>query len=263
MLGVKSRESLPHELTPALYQLVQAEADDSRAMLVDALARIDTNYSTCCLAERALYDLSPKVRQAAVKALATRPRQEFRAMLLDGLRYPWAPAAQHAAEALVALQDRDALPDLMKLLDASDPGCAFASVDNKPVVREVVRVNHLRNCLLCHAPSHSNEDIVTAPIPTPGEPLPTLYYGEPRPVVPKEGSIFVRADVTYLRQDFSVTQKVAKPHAWPEQQRFDFLVRQRAATPDEAARKPATTYPQRQAVLFAIEKLKASASDKP
>jgi hypothetical protein len=232
-------------------------------MLVDALARIDTNYSTCCLAERALYDLSPKVRQAAVKALATRPRQEFRAMLLDGLRYPWAPAAQHAAEALVALQDHDALPDLLKLLDAPDPGSPFAAVDHQPVVREVVRMNHLRNCLLCHAPSHNNEDIVTAPIPTPGKPLPTLYYGEPQPVVPKEGSIFVRADVTYLRQDFSVTQKVAKPNAWPEQQRFDFLVRQRAAKPNEAARKPAATYPQRQAVLFAIEKLKASASGKP
>jgi hypothetical protein len=248
---------MPHHVTAALYQMVQAEADDSRAMLVEALATIDTNYSTCCLAERAVYDPAPTVRQAAVKALATRPRDEFRGLLLEGLRYPWVPAARHAAAALVALQDRDALPDLKKLLDKPDPNAVFTDADSKPVVREMVRVNHLRNCLLCHAPSHNRDDVVAAPMPVPGEPLPTLYYGSPRPVEPTPDSIFVRADVTYLRQDFSVTQRVAQPNKWPEQQRFDFLVRQRPATAEEIARKPAASYPQRDAVAFAIERLSA------
>jgi HEAT repeats len=237
--------------------MVQAEADDSRAMLVEALATIDTNYATCCLAERAVYDPAPQVRQAAVKALANRPRDDFRPLLMEGLRYPWAPAAQHAAEALVSLQDREALPELKKLVDAPDPNAVFTDAHNRAVVREVVRVNHLRNCLLCHAPSHSREDLVAAPMPVPGEPLSTLYYGTPRPVEPKPDAIFVRADVTYLRQDFSVTQRVAKPNKWPAQQRFDILVRQRPATSAETARKPAATYPQRQAVLFAIERLSA------
>src|SRR5262249_16159093 len=113
---------LPHHVTSALYQMVQAEADDTRTLLPEAPATIHTNYATCCLAEGGVYDLSTAVRQAAVKAAATRPREEIRAMLLDGLCYPWAPAAQHAAEALVPLQDRDALPALKKLLDALDPG---------------------------------------------------------------------------------------------------------------------------------------------
>jgi HEAT repeats len=245
---------LSHQVTPALYQMVQAESDNSRALLVAALTTIDTNYATCCLAERAIHDLSPAVRQAAVRALATRPRKEFRGMLLEGLRYPWAPAAQHAAEALVALQDRDALPDLKKLLDGPDPSGTLVD-HGKPVIREVVRLNHLRNCLLCHAPSHGADDLVVAPVPTPGEPLSTLYYGDAAPVAPKEGDLFVRADVTYLRQDFSVTQRVAQPNKWPDEQRFDFLVRQRPATAEEAARKPAATSAQRQAVLFAIERL--------
>jgi hypothetical protein len=95
-------------------------------------------------------------------------------------------------------------------------------------------------------------------MPRPDEPLQVLYYGTPRPTQPKPGDIFVRADVTYLRQDFSVTQPVPQAKPWPAQQRFDFLVRTREASGDEiaASRKPAANYPQRQAVLDAITGLK-------
>jgi hypothetical protein len=44
----------------------------------------------------------------------------------------------------------------------------------------------------------------------------------------------VHIDVTYLRQDFSVLQPVADANPWPEMQRFDFLVRTRTLTEDEA-----------------------------
>jgi hypothetical protein len=256
-LELKAGASVPHHVTPALNQMLQAEGDATRALLVEAMAGIDTNYSTCCLTERALYDTSPKVRQAALRTLAARPREDSRPMLLEGLRYPWAPVAQHAAEALVALQDRDALPALTRLLDAPDPQAAFTPPGaGKPVVREVVRINHLRNCVLCHAPSVSRDDLVQAPVPKPGQPLVILYYGQPQPSQPKDDDIFVRADVTYLRQDFSLSQKVAKSDPWPEQQRFDFLVRTRTATAAEVAAKPSATYPQREAVCFAIDGLK-------
>ena len=38
---------------------------------------------------------------------------------------------------------------------------------------------------------------------------------------------FVRADVTYLKQDFSVQLPVANPGQWPAEQRYDFVVRER------------------------------------
>ena len=37
--------------------------------------------------------------------------------------------------------------------------------------------------------------------------------------------VFVRGDITFLRQDFSVPQKVPSHGVWPERQRFDFMVR--------------------------------------
>jgi hypothetical protein len=43
----------------------------------------------------------------------------------------------------------------------------------------------------------------------------------------------VRVDVTYLRQDFSLTLPVADAHPWPEMQRYDFLVRSRELTEEE------------------------------
>jgi hypothetical protein len=72
----------------------------------------------------------------------------------------------------------------------------------------------------------------------------------------------VRADITYLRQDFSVTERVAKPDKWPEWQRFDYLVRTRELTADEVAahrkkprKSPFASYPQRYAVRFALREL--------
>lgn len=47
--------------------------------------------------------------------------------------------------------------------------------------------------------------------------------------------MLVRVDVTYLRQDFSMLQPVGDAHPWPEMQRFDFLIRTRTLTEEEAA----------------------------
>src|SRR5262249_27357171 len=69
---------------------------------------------------------------------------------------------------------------------------------------------------------------LTAQVPVPSESM-VAYY---TPSVP---DILVRFDVTYLRQDFSMKLKVADADPWPDMQRYDFLVRTRAVTADEAA----------------------------
>jgi hypothetical protein len=80
--------------------------------------------------------------------------------------------------------------------------------------------------------------------------------------------VYVRAEVTYLRQDFSVTQPVEAADPWPTQQRFDYLVSERpvnardqiredtAKEGDESRPGPAaSSYPQRESVLFALRAL--------
>src|SRR5262249_47717909 len=106
---------------PALVQLLQTEDRPIRLLLVEQLHNIQGPAASAALARRAVFDLSVEVRQAAVLALKDRPREEYRQLLLDGLRYPWAPAADHAAEALVALNDREAISALAELLGEPDP----------------------------------------------------------------------------------------------------------------------------------------------
>jgi hypothetical protein len=239
-----------------LGQILQVEDIDSRGEFVKQLAKVKGVKASVLLARLALFDFSWTIREEAIKALKERPRQEYRQVLLETLRYTWGPAAAHAAEALVALNDQAAVFPLVGMIEEPDPRAPVRDKNNRWVVAEVVKINHLRNCLACHAPSADRTDPLRAAIPTPGEPLPIIYYSS------REGD-FVRADITYLRQDFSLIERVAKPDKWPEWQRFDYLVRTRELTADEIAdhekklkRKPAApSYPQREAVLFALREL--------
>jgi hypothetical protein len=244
------------ETLSTAMQLLQVEPPVARRSLTKLLSDTTGRVSTSLLARQALFDPSFEVRQDAIEALKKRPADDYRPILLDGLRYPWAPVADHAAEALAELRDDDAVFDLVALLDEPDPCAPTRCKDDKWVVREVVRINHFRNCLLCHAPSSSGEDDLRGLIPTPGKPLPRVaYYGSQR-------GYFVRADVTYLRQDFSLMERVAKHGEWPQWQRFDYLVRTREMTRDELAayakkapRADRSHYPQKDAVLFALREL--------
>jgi len=69
------------------------------------------------------------------------------------------------------------------------------------------------NCLLCHAPSSGEKEPIRALVPEKGKELPVEYYES------RKGT-FVRADVVYLKQDFSVMQPVEKAAPWPSVQRF-------------------------------------------
>ena len=107
-----------------------------------------------------------------------------------------------------------------------------------------MRINHHRNCLLCHAPLEPKANVSTekaatletlaVQVPMPDQELRSPssssrgYYEKSNP------DILVRVDVTYLRQDFSVKLPVADPGPWPEMQRFDFLVRTRPVSELEA-----------------------------
>jgi hypothetical protein len=240
------------EAVPTLTQMLQTENTPVRLLMVDLLGKIPGKEAGTVLAQRAVFDLAPGVREKAVEALANRPKHEFQQTLLDALRWPWQPAADHAAEALAALQMKEAVPELVGMLKEPDPKLPFTK-DKATFVREVVRINHLSNCLLCHAPSLSKDDLVRAQVPVPGESLTPPYYGG------TEGS-FVRADITFLRQDFSLVQPVTNPGKWPGHQRFDYLLRTRKATTKEVTllaglkkeKKLDDPYSQRDAVLFAL-----------
>jgi hypothetical protein len=99
-------------------------------------------------------------------------------------------------------------------------------------------------------------------VPSPLKPLPppTRYYEES---LAAAGRLLVRADVTYLRQDFSEVLPVEHPGPWPDRQRFDFLVRVRRLTADEVRawhRRERVAGPQplpasREAAAFALRQL--------
>ncbi len=264
----KAREyKTPHAI-PTLMQLLQAETGPIRLLLVELLADIPGKEASAALAQRALFDLSAEVREKAAQALAKRPAREYQHVLVEGLRYPWPAVADHAAEAVVALRLKGLVPDLVKLLREPDPTRPVKLATPAPArpakknkipayaVKELVRINHLCNCVLCHPPSLAKDDLIRGRIPIPGEDPPPLYYNA-------TSGLFVRANTTYLRQDFSVVQPVENNGKWAAFQRYDYVVRVRPLSAPEAKRFGQLeekgllpkTYPQRDSVLFALRQL--------
>lgn len=248
--GGEPCEWLQPDALPTLVQMLQVENKPSRLLLIELLAQVNDPAAGVALAQRALFDLSAEVRTAALQALVGRPRDEYRDVLLGGFRYPWPPVADHAAEALAALEDREAIPPLLGLLQEADPTAYGEKGARQTVVRELVRINHLSNCRLCHAPSLSVNDPLRGLVPAPGQPL-----GPPTGAHYYAGTTgtFVRADITYLKQDFSVFQPVERPGAWPTAQRYDYLVRTRPFAVDDLGRPPSPR--QHAAIRFALEEL--------
>ncbi|HMF16734.1 MAG TPA: HEAT repeat domain-containing protein [Gemmataceae bacterium] len=228
------------EAIPAMVQMLQVENQPVRLALIEALSGIEGVQASKALTDRALYDLSPSVRQAAVKALKDRPVEEYRDQLVAGLRYPWSPVADHAAEALAALNVKSAVPELMDMLEkpAREKGAG-----KTPVIKELVKISHQRNCMLCHPPSFSPSDPVRGALPVPGQSQAPANYSQ--------GQVFVRADVTYLQQDFSVMQPEVHASPGPAFQRYDYVIRSRSAT----AKDLSQDFRQRGAILFALKEL--------
>jgi len=249
------------------YEKTQDDTDGKRKETV-AEAREKT------LARLAIFSFEEEVRRAALNALRTRPKQDSTDVLLAGLRYPWPAVASNAADALIHLGRKDLVPQLVALLDEPDPRApADREVNGKKTlaVRELVRLNHHRNCLLCHAPGNSPdvtwhdfggaEGILTGAVPSPGQSFNSPSRGGYDPFASPD--ISVRVDVTYLRQDFSLLQPVKDAAPWPDQQRFDFLVRTRPVTTEEAKayrrwlgqQEPGYLSPNQRATLTALRTL--------
>src|SRR5262245_16566027 len=180
--------------------------------------------ATVELARLAVFDVDKKVRAAALESLSVRRERDYTDVLVKALRYPWPAVAANAAQAIVKLDRKDLLPDLVALLDEPDPREPRAEKMNGEKVTvacELVKINHHRSCLLCHAPidpENVPEGVLAAEVPLPSEPLPEPSQGYNQ----RNSTLLVRIDMTYLRQDFSVMQRVKDADPWPEQQRFDF-----------------------------------------
>ena len=259
----KRPEWLRAEALPAMVQILIAEDVPLRLLLVDLMSEIDGKAASVRLAQRAVFDLSPEVRKAAIDALRDRPRSESRQVFVDALRYPWPHAADHAADALAALEDSDAAPMLVALLGKPDPTVPFATRTGA-AAREIVRVNHIGNCLLCHAPA-VGRDPVTDVDPFANRPQQTFQAGNYGTKLPGSSGgvwankVLIRADVQFVRQDFSVRFPVTHTFSAVQGLRFDYLIRTRplkgAELQEWKKRKPPLepeSYPQRDAVLYAL-----------
>jgi hypothetical protein len=260
------REMVAVTRVAALMQVLAPESPGLRLGLVRYLAGVPYADATRALARLVLFSAEEEVRRAAVDALEVRRERDYTDILMQGFRYPMPAVARRAAEALVHLERKDLLPQLVAVLEEPDPRApVLQEMDGKkvPVVRELVRLNHHRSCLLCHAPGNTptvSAETLTAAVPIPGEPLPTPSQGYSNGTIP---DILVRVDVTYLRQDFSALLPVADAGPWPEMQRFDFLVRRRILTEGEAkvyreqlaGREPGFVPPHRRAALVALREL--------
>jgi len=205
-----SRNERGHEDTvtcariAALMQVLAPESPALRLGLVKYLAGISHAEATRALARLALFSSEDEVRASALDALKVRRERDYTAILLQGLRYPLPVVARRASEAMVKLERTDLVAQLVDLLDEPDPRAPVVKeVNNKrmPVVRELVRINHHKNCLLCHAPGNTSSvspESLTAAVPVPSEPLPGPFQGYES----SSPDLLVRVDVTYLRQDF-------------------------------------------------------------
>jgi hypothetical protein len=265
--GEEGREHYWQAQAAVAAQVMPAESVEGQLLRVRALASVPRPEATRALARAAVFATEGAVRASAVEALSVRREADYTAVLVEGLRYPWPAAASNAAEAIVKLGRKDLAGHLVALLEGPDPrGPRAERVAGREVTvaPELVRVNHLRNCLLCHAPAQRGrvpEETLVAEVPVPSESLPAPGQGYGG----TGSNILVRVDVTYLRQDFSAMLAVRGRPGPPAAQRFDFVVRKRVLTPAEAGelrarlerRGPGAPSPYRRAAARALRGLAA------
>ena len=263
---------LRNRAIPTLNQMLMAEDTPYRLLLVELLSKIDTPDSTQALVQRAVFDVSSEVRNAAIEALQFRSLTDSRPHLTSALRHVWPRAAENAARAIVSLNAKSTFRELSSMLDQPDPQAPFARKDQSYAVHEMVRVKHTDCCLLCHPPVAKAGNFPSGAVPGVGveKSGKLVNIASSRRLVntstsngktetppyykPSAESLLVRADISQLRQEFSVSLKSARG---PE--RYDFVLRTRPLTKEESLKSPAqvkqNSYPQKDAVLFALRGL--------
>ncbi|HEV3385655.1 MAG TPA: HEAT repeat domain-containing protein [Gemmata sp.] len=249
----------------ALMQLLAPETPEIRLGMVKYLTSIPLVEATKALARLAIFSPEDEVRFAAIDALKVRREKDYTEIFVQGLRYPWPAVAKRSADAIARMGRSDLIPELVAVLASEDPRMPTTkSEDSKqvPTIREMVKVNHHRNCMMCHAPgnpSNVSSNAITAEVPIPGQPLPSQFEGYRQ----SSFDLMIRVDVTYLRQDFSALLPVADAHPWPDLQRFDFFIRERKLTSEEAdiykvkltAKEEGVLSPYHKAALAALREL--------
>jgi hypothetical protein len=257
-----------------LVQVLAPESAEMRLGLVKYLGTLKHPEATRALARMALYSAEDEIHIAAVAALKGRNEKDYTEILVQGLSYPWPAVARRAGEAIVRLGRADLVPTLVAVLEQVDPRLpVFKTIADKevPVVRELVRLNHHQNCVMCHSPANPPPNIMgnqgpaarfvshsvppTAQVPVPGEPLQPPFEGYDN----SQPDLLVRIDVTYLRQDFSMKQPVSNAQPWPQMQRFDFLVRSRKLNTEEAQEFVAKLTPAEPGVLSPYQRVALAA----
>lgn len=283
----ESEEGLYQPVAAALFQIHGPK--EKQAEVARKLSTIPHVEATRALARLALFSPDQRAREIAARGLKVRREQDYTPILLDGLRYPLPATARRAAEALVRLDRKDLAPQLVAALETADPRLPVQD-KNGWQARELVRINHHRNCLLCHAPAHTkavvqvaqdnkaelrdrmkraqkaleklkdDSENLLAPAP-----LPNRSFDKDTSSYRREDEmdhILVRVDITYLRQDFSAFLPVEDAAPWPDYQRFDFLVRTRTLSEADATALRKRLQPQQgemtpyqQAALFGLREL--------
>jgi hypothetical protein len=255
----------------AMMQICGPTSDSMKLAMVKYIASVSSIDSTQALVKTILFTPEEDARNVAIDALKARRDKDFVDALLQGFRYPWPDVAMRAGDALVKLDRTDLVPQIIDVLDEADPRAPTAkNVNGKKemTVREIVRINHLCNCLMCHAPGQdvqNDPNILTADVTLPGQTPPSSsgYGSHCGP------ELLVRVDVTYLRQDFSMMLPAADRSLLPEKQRFDYFVRTRTLSEGEVKAykekfdklKPGALPPNHQAALAALRRLTGKDTD--
>src|SRR5205085_1803797 len=81
-------------------QMLAPQPAGLRSGLVGHLAKIDNADATRALAKLAVFAPEDSVRLPAVEALKNRNKNDYTAILLEGLDYPWPAVAERAADAI-------------------------------------------------------------------------------------------------------------------------------------------------------------------
>ena len=256
-------------ITSVLMQILAPESKHLRVSLIQYLDTIPHADAAKALAKLAIFSAEDDVRMEAIEKLKSRNTKDYTEILLQGLRYPLPAVSKRTADALVKLERKDLFENLVQVLESPDPRLPVTEKrDGKEItfVRELVKINHHRNCLLCHAPGNTDDtpsSVLKVAVPLPNEPLSTPFEGGYQFTSPPSPDILVRIDMTYLRQDFSLMMPVKDAKPWPDMQRFDFLVRSRTLTAAEAqayepccdADEPGRLSPYHRAALYALREL--------
>ena len=199
------REAVTTARAAALMQMLAPETPDLRLGLVKYLSGVSHAEATRALARLAIFCAEDEVRQAAVDALQVRRERDYTDILLKACATPGRPWPGARPRPSPSWGAPTCCRSSSRCWTRRTRGARVArSVDGKQVlvVRELVRINHNRNCLLCHSPGNADgvsAETLTAPMPLPSEPLGTPANGYQT----SSPDLLVRIDVTYLRQDFS------------------------------------------------------------